>query len=79
MTLGLSSPKAPVRVRLKKGIIEDIFNNSVRTPVRIGLKSSFFEDIFKTAKTGLKKGPFFNPVSAVLKKGIEEIQPSYGS
>ena len=42
--------KAPVRVVLKIGIFEDIFNNRVRrTPVRVVLKTGFFEDIFKTA------------------------------
>ena len=42
--------KAPVRVVLKIGIFEDIFNNRVRTPVRVVLKTVFFEDIFKTAR-----------------------------
>ena len=50
--------KAPVRVVLKIGIFEDIFNNRVRTPVRVVLKTGFFEDIFKTARNRFEERTF---------------------
>ena len=51
--------KAPVRVVLKIGIFEDIFNNRVRTLVRVVLKTGVFEDIFKTARNRFEERSSF--------------------
>ena len=70
--------KAPVRVGLKIGVFEDIFNNRLRTLVRVVLKKVFLKISSKWPEIVLKKGDIFKPIWADLKNDFEDIQPSYG-